>query len=742
MIARTLVELSLLASIVSNGMRDRALDIGPGCATPPYQEPVFEPPPDDSVVFESLLEAAGYGTNNTWVDVAAGNFCGGAEKELVLVQNASPYFSILRAPTPFLRGTGDLNSSSAHPWRAVAAGDFDSDPHDDEIVAVREVSLTGVPDLVIANVDSDCNLTVHATKAIGTAGNSSWVDVAVGDFRGVGDEIVMVKNTPAYFVAVAYIGVWDVYFTGSLGSRSQYPWKALAAGNLNGTAGDELIAARKVTDGAGSTVRTYSWNDPSSSFWLQGYSLFANAGNHTWISAAAGNFGGDAREAIVLVKNKHSNFVVFDYPYSNDPPLYEVELNLVESSDLQTVPEAPWVGLAATDWLDEDQGYEELVALRNQPYLIDEDTPQYQTDVLVYGNPFHRVRHETGLAGTKSVVAGNEYELAPGLYGFLDVEEIKGYLSDLHANTYDVMLRLPGEYDFFVQFLEATRNFCVDGQQLRVWVSLVGPSHIEPKGEFCSQPSDSALTSWDELAYFTTSDDCTDFTGWFSMLSQLAQDYPHLVAVGIDDYLSVHNTPTFTPEYVAELQSRMQWPSEWLSFVPTVYYEQFYVYSGGEFHGQLLDLPLSVDSLAFYFTNNKEGQITGIGPSCGDGTWLNAIEEWTDMAALLPPDRKLHAGVYFSRSFCAGNPPNPNNPPSKIYTYEMLNRALAEPSIGGTTVYAGHTLWADPNQLPPIPCTDPLDHKYCVVQDGYARGDLFSDGFELGDTSAWSATVP
>ena len=100
----------------------------------------------------------------------------------------------------------------------------------------------------------------------------------------------------------------------------------------------------------------------------------------------------------------------------------------------------------------------------------------------------------------------------------------------------------------------------------------MGPSHVP---RFCSEPSDSPVTSWNELEYFTTDNHCTDFVGWFSLLSQLAQDYPHIVAVGIDDFLSPDNLSTFTPGYVAELQSRLRWPSEWLSFVPTVYYEYF-----------------------------------------------------------------------------------------------------------------------------------------------------------------------
>lgn len=146
-------------------------------------------PPDDSVVFGSLLEAAGYaiGSNSDWVDVAAGNFCGGSEKELVLLKNAHSNFSILRGPAPFAVATGDLNSSSSHPWRGVAAGNLDGDTYD-KIVALRKVTTSGVPDLVVVKASNpSCDVsTLVATKTIGTPSNSEWVDVAVGDFDGTG----------------------------------------------------------------------------------------------------------------------------------------------------------------------------------------------------------------------------------------------------------------------------------------------------------------------------------------------------------------------------------------------------------------------------------------------------------------------------------------------------------------------------------------------------------------------------
>ena len=93
--------------------------IGGRPCEPPYQTPTFTKPPDDSIVFGSLLEASGYTkvSGASWVGVAAGNFCGSAS-QLILAQNRSPNFSVMAGPAPFLassQATADLLSSGISP---------------------------------------------------------------------------------------------------------------------------------------------------------------------------------------------------------------------------------------------------------------------------------------------------------------------------------------------------------------------------------------------------------------------------------------------------------------------------------------------------------------------------------------------------------------------------------------------------------------------------------------------------
>jgi len=154
----------------------------------PWLVPSFaHQPPDDSVVFGSLLEAASTASYSDWVGVAAGNFCGGSGKELVLLKNApSSYFSVLRGPAPFVVGTGDLGlpTRPSQTWRAVAAGNLDGDDYD-KIVAIRDMTTFGLPNLVVAKA-SDTSCEVSTVVASATIGNPPdlEVGVAVGDFVG------------------------------------------------------------------------------------------------------------------------------------------------------------------------------------------------------------------------------------------------------------------------------------------------------------------------------------------------------------------------------------------------------------------------------------------------------------------------------------------------------------------------------------------------------------------------------
>ena len=68
------------------------------------------------------------------------------------------------------------------------------------------------------------------------------------------------------------------------------------------------------------------------------------------------------------------------------------------------------------------------------------------------------------------------------------------------------------KYDDFVRFLDGTRDFKVEGEQLRVWLGLDPPSEAHEEGRTletgdCRPPTDSPLTPWNETEIFAGADE-------------------------------------------------------------------------------------------------------------------------------------------------------------------------------------------------------------------------------------------
>ncbi|HYK20894.1 MAG TPA: FG-GAP-like repeat-containing protein [Pyrinomonadaceae bacterium] len=694
----------------------------------PYQTPTYARPADDSVALSTLIDAAGYAgaSNSDWVDLAAGNFCGGPEKELVLIKNKHSNFSILRGPVPYAVGTGDLISNSAHPWRTVAAANLDGGPYD-EIVAVRKVTAAGVPDLIVTKANRTCDLSsVVASAQIGNEANSDWIDAAVGRFDGTGRmQIALLKPKHSNVVLVNFTapGTLTVSSSFDLDSNPAGKWKALAAGDIDGDGIDELIAARQINSNATSTVLVYKWS--SSGFHLFTSSKFGNNGNSDWTDATVGDFNGDGRKAIVLVKNKHSNFVVLDLPRDT------TNLRVLSTADLDSAEGQEWRGLAATDWLaGADEGAAELVAVRKA-------TGNYRMDLFIYGNPFHRVARDTGLERNKE-----QWDQPRDA----TVAQMKQWLLDTHTNTLGWTLIEPGDYNKLVEFLDNTKNFCVDGKQLRV---IVTPDNPNSNLDVCALPQNSSITrSWNELDYFPNRanglfdkcskqvqvegpgrtplfqnvkcDYCRDYLGWSSLIGRLAQDYPHVVGMGMDEFL-FHVDKKFTEDYIAEMQSRMRSQSPWLNFAPSHYWGD----DDDKFIGKKFpDFLHGVDTLFMFFRNNKQGTgpCTNCGHSghdhgclegvCAEATIPNAPGEFAEVAGLLPAGRKLQGAIYFARHGNLGEP-------SVRYDYDLATLILNTPWLGGAMVYSMQTR---PESMPPCTEADTFTDKYCALRKAFGAG--------------------
>jgi hypothetical protein len=731
---------------------------------PPYQTPPFTPPPDDGVALSTLLEASGVSwlTGSSWMGVAAGHFCEMSQKQLAIFMNPSGQdvnhydtnsFGLLGWPTPFyIAGAGQgvfprsnfANGNRIAVWRAVTVANLDKSATD-EIIAVRRVYQSGNSDLNIGRIGPNCigaefvNEGVIATDPL----NSDWVGVAVGNFDRAGRKvkghtrIAMLrtgngqKNTQLVLVDATVVPP-KVVFQQDLDINVNQPsvWKGLAAGNLDGGEGpDELIAVRQVSGGNDATVLVYHWS--GGSFHLYATTEFGSDGNSDWTGVTVGDFNGDGRKAIVLQKNKHSKFAVFDLAPGTVATNGIKALRKLDSSDLNSADGQNWTGITSGDWLGGDQGADELIAVRSV-------SNPFRTNVFVYGNPFQLATRNSALQGTKALY--DQVDLVSGQQSSLaNIETLKQIMRDTHSNTFNWSVANQYDYTNLVAFLNATTNFGVDGQQVRVWVTLTQPKTVP--SDVCSRAEDTRpITTFNAQDFFVADfyngrSPCLDLATWGRVMGRLAQDFPQLVGVGIDDFafdLNINQAGSdFTPDLIAQVQANLRSQAPWMSFIPTMYHT--IVDDGWS------DLGLTMDTMLYYFRNDKQGLgpcaaractlpngnpivstdgkgacLAGIGPNgnepgCAQLTLPNASGEFADVFALLPAGRKLLGGVYFTGHSTWGTP-------TSRYDYDLTKQILRDPRFFGPLVY---TL-----QFPPAVNTCSVSFlidKYCTIQKVFSN---------------------
>ena len=198
-----------------------------------------------------------------------------------------------------------------------------------------------------------------------------------------------------------------------------------------------------------------------------------------------------------------------------------------------------------------DLGASELIAVR----AAHDD---YRTDLFVYGNQFHRIPRDSGLERTKA--QWDQHDFTGGDQNDLSAatsKKLVDMLKDTRTNTMNWGMVDPKDYPQLVRFLDNTKDYtedtcAADGKHLRVWVTFTPVNLAHPS--VCTLPVDSGLTTWKASDYFKNVNVLDRCKVWGQVLGRLAHDYPHLVALSIDDFTHDIDNP-FTPEYIAEMES-------------------------------------------------------------------------------------------------------------------------------------------------------------------------------------------
>ena len=633
---------------------------------------------------------------------------------------------------------------------------------------------SGEPDLVVMSVTSSsssltgCGTTaqVVASGTISPDGNSEWLGVVMGNFDGSGKKIAMLRAAaPNLFLVRLNSRTVSVVQSVNLdGSAPPSQWKALAAGDIDGDGIDELIVARQVSDNLTPTVLAYKWDVLSSSFKIFAASIIGNDGNSNWSSATSGDFNGDGRKAVVLVKNEAPNFVVLDWhPISNDPiaidpnlPPATPLLRTLSTANLESVSGQNWTGLTTTDWIGGDKGAAELIAVRAA-------ANPYRTNMFVYGNPFLRIERDTGMARVKSQWVEHLTNPYPDYYA-PTVTDLKSWLRATHTNTFNYYLGVfqpnpqsgaaankVDDYSNLIKFLEETVNWGVDGKLLRVWITISIPSAASTDGkgnyEGCAVPTKQTNPLYDPSSYFSADGgnilvECRDILAWASTIGHLAKQFPQIVGFGIDDLSDKLDATAgfdctsefqsrllFNQSCIAQIESRLRSEAPWLNFVPTVYYNYFQDRSTTK--KNWADLVPTLNSFMFYFRNEKIGICIDDTAEC-ENTINNAPAEIRDMSSLLPAGRKLQVGMYFvACEACSEHSTAPFTPPAIRYDYDLAHLALNMPTVGGVTAYSLQTppwVWKQGSGF--VPCSDADGATPCVIPNcnvGYLNSDFPGD---------------
>jgi hypothetical protein len=514
-------------------------------------------------------------------------------------------------------------------------------------------------------------------------------------------------------------GALRVNGTGSCGiaPRGGYSWVAVASGASGGPARGLTVAARWSKAALATEVVLLNLNSsavPAGGSRLAPAAVVASAvvpGNSSapLIGVSVADVYGDGVPAVLLVFSDSTMQVL--WLGLGAAPLY---LAATFALDPVGAAAARWRSVAVGAWLAPGAtvlpAEAQILGMRAPP---DAPPSALRVSALVFGRPEHWLRRRASLAGLraqqelKTTYADDGPNVA-NLTAPLDVERVKAILASTHSNAFlnDVCDCTPSPpawacsplygYLDFVRLLDATRTFAVDGRQVRIMLGLFPPSEaLMPAPSACRAPPDSPLTPFDEAALFA-GQNYTQYATWGVLAGLLAEQYPHLVAMDIDDFdINVRpgDATVFTGQDVALITAGMRLRAPWMMFSSVVY---------GPFTA-VPDLALVLDAPVFFFRNaGSDADSEGAGPCaaascpwgplvrhrtggclagvCSEPTTFNARAEVDAVRAGLPAGRMLITGYYATMHSSLGQP-------TARYVSRLLQSLAMQDGVAGVMTY-------------------------------------------------------
>eukprot|EP00035_Acanthoeca_spectabilis_P009269 m.165146 g.165146 ORF g.165146 m.165146 type:complete len:754 (+) comp14667_c0_seq1:188-2449(+) len=706
-----------------------------------------------------LLEASGAVAGTPWQVVSASPlFCTGSHGgAAVIVVAAGRRIATLVGPTPHTIESGNLSLGSDPVWGSATPTDVDGDGTAELVLVAATREGIGGADLLVVSFNSNCtgwNVTHMVSVPHPTSPSTAWsaataVSTTVGRVEhshfdadsshpaearpGLGSKgtpveaaaqkILLLGDQSPQFVLVDATAPGHVVGAADLMGDTDVGWERMAAGcavdpSGAGTGATGLVITR---DAGPTRVALLNFTSLTEVTVLATSALESVAPNTThWLQPGVGSVFGDGRGTVNLVGTTQS---------TSTPIVVTLALNGSSTLSIEsthTLDKGGWVSATFSPVLGASvlarPGELQLLGLRS-PAAVQATFP---VNLLVYGRAEHFLSRRAAVDGTLSQYG---FDASMNVTAPLDVNVVKRGLADTHANTYSFIAcdtavggRASNEgYLAFVNLLSAVSNFSVSGQQVRFWLTVLPPT--EAVSSKCQPPPDSPLTPFNETALFDPRLGYLDYAGWALLCGELAVLFPHFVALQVDDMSHDVQPPDgiFTPALVARMSSNLRKHAPWVNLIPTTYYTE-----GGFVWSLWPDLPKVVDTVLFYFRNQKQGAgpcanpICPWGPrmvtreggclagSCSEATAQNVGGEVADISAGMPSGRPIQVGFYATGHSSLGEP-------TPRYVRMVMNAILTQGNVAGITFYRMHV-------PPPTGCGGVVSDtdKGCIVAEIYA----------------------